>query len=155
MATWEFCMHYFQHCANSSWGKYGFDKLSFRIFCTAWLNSHALSAFCRKTSVNSFCLPMKNCTSASVLTIHFFLCSAMKMNLHVAKSCFALITHLLSIRVTPSWINVAEWKAQGLARNWCCLVVASLALNKFCSFDQSACSIESRCKVMLCFVVIR
>ena len=69
------------------------------------------------------------------------------------KTCFALITHLLSVRAT-SWKMLLnnKFKAQTLTGNptgnYLCQLLASRALNMSCSFSQSAHSIESRCVVM-------
>ena len=74
------------------------------------------------------------------------------------KTCFALFKHLLSIRTTTSWkfLMNNKFKAQTLTGNptgnLCCHVLASRDFNMSCSFDQSACSIESRCVINPSFV---
>ena len=77
-----------------------------------------------------------------------------RINTASSKTCFALITHLLSIRETTSWKMLMnnKFKAQTLTGNptgnYRCQLFASRALNMSCYFSQSARSIESRCVVI-------
>ena len=96
----------------------------------------------------------KNCTSASTRVLFFFF-SKNRTNKQTNKTCFALITHLLTIRATTSWKMLIsnKFKAQTLTKNptgnYRCQLLASHALNMSCNFSQSACSIVCMCMVKI------
>ena len=81
-----------------------------------------------------------------------------RTNQQTNKTCFALITHLLSIRATTSWQMLMnnEFKADTSTGNSTgnsrCLTLASRAINMSCG--QSARSIKSRCVVILLAIFV-
>ena len=101
--------------------------------------------------VNSFDFSRgENGTSASA-RVQFFQHKIERIN--SSRTCFALITHLLSTQKTKSWKMLMnnEFKAQSLNRKsyrkfaLSCFSVTCLNMSGY--FDQSARSIESRCVV--------
>ena len=83
-----------------------------------------------------------------------------RTNYQTNQTCFALITHLLSVWGTTSWKMLMDnkFKAQTStgtpAWNSHCHVLFSHALNMSCSFGQSVRSIESRCMVMVLYFFV-
>ena len=114
-----------------------------------------INVLCRKTCLVGVLIHLiihgKNCTSTSAW-VQFFQRKIERI-IQSNKTCFALITHLLSTRATTSWKMLMnnEFKADtstgNPTRNSRCNTLASHALNMSCSFGQSARLIESRCVV--------
>ena len=99
---------------------------------------------------NSFEFRGKNCTSTSAWMLFF---NEMKTNVHIDKTGFALITHLLSIRTSTSWINVDEcqYREHALTGSW--LGVASRGLGQKKQVHYQTKTIHTR--VMYMFMMHR
>ena len=101
----------------------------------------------------------EKCTSASA-RVHFFPRKIERINRPTRYTYFALITHLLSIRATPSWKMLMnnKFRPQTLTGNptgnYRCQILASRALNMSCSFSQSARSIQSRCVIITIILLL-